>query len=511
MATFTQQGQEEATKLGYASPDALETEALNADGANQNITSDQLAPNTPTNLPPTPTYDNSKVEGNVNDFTAKNTTDSEIEKLKADSAKDATGVSDLLKDIGLTSAQEGSFVEQEGGYEAKKQYDEYSSQLEQEQLRYRREADRIREQNPGGMLSSGLNYSLQELERKSLSKQADIAILGNAAARRYDTAVAIAKNKVEMLLAPKKAELEGLKYIQENNKAFQTAEFSNLLSRKTTEYNKELENKEKSEIMIVNALQGKAPQTLIDNAKKIIEQGGTYTEVAAALGNYSMSQADRLDLKLKQAQLDKIYADTTAESAADKKTRLALESEKKAKIPQLKGKIDLIQKIANSPALKYMVGPTGLARDKGIFGTPDLGAVGSRITGETQAFLGSVNQLVNKEFLDAITALKAQGGTLGALSEQEGAKLGAAATKINDWAVHKDGDVNKPIIGYNVSEEEFLTELSTILSSTQTIYEELGGIIPGSAREQELIDGFLGSVDETLLNSDNLYSEAGYN
>lgn len=254
MATLTQQGEEEAKKLGYASPDALETEALNAEGANQNIISDQLAPNTPTNLPPAPTYDNSKVEQGVNDFTAKNTTDSEIAKLKADSAKDATGVSDLLKDIGLTSAKEGSFVEQEGGYEAKKQYDEYSSQLEQEQLRYRREADRIREQNPGGMLSSGLNYTLQELERKSLSKQADIAILGNAAGRRYDTAVSIAKNKVEMLLAPKKAELEGLKYIQENNKGFQTAEFSNLLNKKNQEYNAEQKKLETIENIKIEAV-----------------------------------------------------------------------------------------------------------------------------------------------------------------------------------------------------------------------------------------------------------------
>jgi hypothetical protein len=201
---------------------------------NSAITSESLLPQETTNLPPVPTYDNSKVEGNVNDFSAKNKTDAEIEKLKADSQKGSSEISTLIKDIGITSGQEGSFVEQEGGYEAKKQYDQYASQLEQEQLRLRRETDRIRAENPGGMLSSGLNYSLQELERKSLSKQADIAILGNAAGRRYDTAVSIAKNKVEMLLAPKKAELEGLKYIQENNKAFQTAEFSNLLNRKTT-------------------------------------------------------------------------------------------------------------------------------------------------------------------------------------------------------------------------------------------------------------------------------------
>jgi hypothetical protein len=215
--------------------------------------------------------------------------------------------------------------------------------MEAEQLRLRRESEKLRANNPTGALASGLQNQLDDMERKSLSKQADIAILGNAAGRRYDTALSIAKDKVEMLMAPKKAELEGLKYIQENNKAFQTAEFSNLLSRKTTEYNKELENKEKAETMIVNALQGKAPQGLIDQARKIIENGGTSSDVANVLGNYSMSSADRLDLKLKQAQLDKIYSDIGSESATDKKTRLALETEKKAKLPQLQAKLDVIE------------------------------------------------------------------------------------------------------------------------------------------------------------------------
>jgi hypothetical protein len=472
------------------------------------VTSADLSPIEPVVLPETPVVDNSKTEADVNNFKSTSTVDSDIANLKLKATEDSTGISDLMKSIGETTAQESTFLEKEGGYEAKKQYDEYSSQLEAEQLANRR---RIEALQKSGMSAGAAASETNRLNRESLSRQADIAILGNAAGRRYDTAVAIAKNKVEMLLAPKKAELEGLKYIQENNKAFQTAEFSNLLTRKTNEYNKELENKEKGEVMIVNALQGKAPQTLIDSARKILAEGGSYTDVANKLGNYSMSAADRLDLKLKQAQVDKIYNDMNEVSASEKKEIAKLDAEKKVKLPALKSKLDLIQKITSNPALKYAVGPSGLARDKGIFFTPDLGAVQSRFTGKTQAFFGAVNQLVNKEFLDAITSLKAQGGTLGALSEREGQKLSEAATKIGTWEIHEDDDPNKPVIGYNISEEEFNNEMATIQASTQAVYEALGGIIPGSEKEQETLDSYLNAVDSTLLNSDNLYSEAGYN
>ena len=55
--------------------------------------------------------------------------------------------------------------------------------------------------------------------------------------------------------------------------------------------------------------------------------------------------------------------------------------------------------------------------------------------------------------------LKARGGTLGALSDQERILLQSAATKIGTWEIKKDG------IGtgrYRVSEEDFKAELNRI-------------------------------------------------
>jgi hypothetical protein len=150
---------------------------------NNAISSTDLQPQGNTILPPAPVYDNSNVQSGINNFTAKNNVDSEAEAIRLKSQKDAEGVSRLYKDIGVISGQQGQFMEEEGGYEAKKQYDEYTSQMEAEQLRLRRETENIRANNPTGGFGGALNQQLQAMERKSLSKQADIAILGNEIGR----------------------------------------------------------------------------------------------------------------------------------------------------------------------------------------------------------------------------------------------------------------------------------------------------------------------------------------
>jgi hypothetical protein len=243
------------------------------------------------------------VQSGINNFTAKNTVDSEAEAIRLKSQKDAEGVSQLYKDIGVISGQQGQFMEQAGGYEAKKQYDEYTSQMEAEQLRLRRESDKLRANNPTGALASGLQNQLDDMERKSLSKQADIAILGNAAGRRYDTALSIAKDKVEMLMAPKKAELEGLKYIQENNKAFQTAEFSNLLSRKNTELANEQKKLDTIENIKIEAVKNGLKNTeAFANIK-------TVDDALKVAGGYLVSPKEKLELQKLSGDIAKNKAD----------------------------------------------------------------------------------------------------------------------------------------------------------------------------------------------------------
>lgn len=245
---------------------------------NKPINSADLNTPAPINLPPTPPAPNTNnLTAGINETGSNLKTDSETERIKAESAASAREISDLTKSIGITQGKESDYIQQEGGYEAKKEYDKFQSQLEAEQLRLRREIEKL---DTSGMTASSSAGEKARLERQSLSTQADIAILGNAAARRYDTAVSIAKNKVEIELAPMKAELEGLKYIQENNKQFQTAEFTALLNRKEKEYDKEQDKLQTIEnIKIEAAKNGLKEFSAFSNVKTVdeaLEAAGSY-------------------------------------------------------------------------------------------------------------------------------------------------------------------------------------------------------------------------------------------
>jgi hypothetical protein len=85
-----------------------------------------------------------------------------------------------------------------------------------------------------------------------------------------------------------------------------------------------------------------------------------------------------------------------------------------------------------------------------------IGGAKDTITGERQNFIGSVEQLVDQEFLDKLISVKAKGATFGALTDREGEALRNSATKINKWRIL---DNNDRTTGYNISEKEFKKEL----------------------------------------------------
>lgn len=111
-----------------------------------------------------------------------------------------------------------------------------------------------------------------------------------------------------------------------------------------------------------------------------------------------------------------------------------------------RAKIALIDDIKTSPGLSGAVGSTWITRRWLPAG------------GETKNFIASVQQLTNQETLDSLLTLKKAGGTLGALNESEGKMLRDAATKINNWALEKDGKV----YAYGIDEKNFTQELDRI-------------------------------------------------
>ena len=116
----------------------------------------------------------------------------------------------------------------------------------------------------------------------------------------------------------------------------------------------------------------------------------------------------------------------------------------------LQDKISLIDSLLSSTGLKGSVGVYPIGRF-----TPF--AIDKAARAE---FSAGVTQLVNKETIDTLVNLKARGGTLGALSDQERILLQSAATKIGSWEIRDKNNIGTG--RYRVSEEDFKKELNRI-------------------------------------------------
>lgn len=148
------------------------------------------------------------------------------------------------------------------------------------------------------------------------------------------------------------------------------------------------------------------------------------------------------------------YAQTQQEVAAKKlkelqKNNSVAAAEATAEV--LQNKINLVDELSKHRGLNKAVGPSAFGRF-----TPFKI---DTLSGDVQDFIAGVQQLVNKETIDTLVNLKARGGTLGALSDQERILLQSAATKIGTWQL-KDSSGN--VTGYNISEKAFKNELDMV-------------------------------------------------
>jgi len=83
-------------------------------------------------------------------------------------------------------------------------------------------------------------------------------------------------------------------------------------------------------------------------------------------------------------------------------------------------------------------------------------------------FIAGVQQLIDQKTLDTLVALKAAGGTLGAISEKELSILQKSATKINSWA---DRDKSGNIKGFKIGDADFKAELKKVQDSYKKIID----------------------------------------
>lgn len=336
----------------------------------------------------------------------------------------------------------------------------------------------------------------------NINRATNAAIIASAQGR-----LSLAQDYIQRALdtefKPLESKIAYLKEVLDINKdslsKAETAQLNQAITDNQRTYEEAKQNKtDVYSIMLTASKYGADPATIKNilaapNREQAVVAASKYLQDPQA--QYELESA-RLDNILKQAQITKTQKETAQigqPTAAERKAQEAAIQQAKDAIPAVTDKINGISALLSHPGLTGSVGAYGISR-----WTP-LSADKS----ERQDFIAGVQQLISKDTLDTLINLKAQGGTLGALSDQERVMLQQAASKISSWAVHDKNDPTK-VIGYEIGEDAFKAELSTIQSLAERARDKALGnaglVTPDetAAIEQFLSGGSSASTPSTI-------------
>lgn len=253
---------------------------------------------------PTPLTGPQGLEGYISASLASYNTQQqgEIETLKQNRAQGQTAIASIFDRLTNQGQRSEEIYADEGVDDARKQADDYTSQIEAEQLALRRSVDTMRAK--GAQSRGSFNDEVANMERASLSKQADLGILQAAATRRYETAAAIADRKIQMEFEPLKVQLEALKFFYSENQAQlskkEDQQFQQLIAQDERDYNEKFQEAKTLQDTKLQFLQSAASQGAPPEIQQAIQASTTPEGVIQAAGVYA---GDILDRQVKESQL----------------------------------------------------------------------------------------------------------------------------------------------------------------------------------------------------------------
>lgn len=416
--------------------------AITRDGT---ISQNGTTPITPASLQPvnavtvptvTPSVTPSAVSGIASAVSQGNKTatqqalDLAAQQAKATNTADRDALTQTMNEIlGIQTGSEQARVDAGINTKAQK-VNEYTSRLEALE---RKQLNEIRALEGSTLTDAQKAAKIAEINRASAFEQADVALLQSAANRDLATAQSILDAQTKLKLEPLQTKLQFQTLFYNENKADLTkAEdraFQNMITESTREY-EAAQARENN----LNALRLKAIESgIVLNS----------TDYNSALNEFA----------------EKFVPEATKEELEKEKARLQAE----ASLPFLEKKVlDIDTLINDQVGISGAVGPNFAYRtDPSNF-----------ITGAKGDFIAGVEQLISQETLDTLINLKAQGGTLGALSNEERLMLQQAASKIGNWAIKgSDGKTT----GYKTSEASFKKELQTLKDLAQKAINRANG------------------------------------
>jgi len=198
---------------------------------------------------------------------------------------------DNLKGLqGATTLTAQEFAREGGVDSITPELNDINDQIRREQLSNRRAKERIQER--GGGLASGAGAEIGNLDRVSLSKQADLAVIQMAVQGRYDSAREIADRAVSAKLEQQNIFTEALRFnYSENKEIFNKAEqreFETLLGNRDRAIAAEKENLDSIYNLGLQAQQDGAPTDVVQRM-----MASKTKEGAMAIGGSYIGALDR--------------------------------------------------------------------------------------------------------------------------------------------------------------------------------------------------------------------------
>lgn len=436
--------------------------------------------------PTTPTFGGVEPLVNANLAQAKITNQESIDSAKNYSDNALKALMSSISEGGQISANQDR-TEQD---KAKKKYDQFTSQLEQEALSNRRRIETLQKKNKEGLFGGGLQQEVNRINTESLSKQADIAILQSAANRDYSTASEIADRQVALKMEANQAKTEALKLFYQDNKD----RFTKLDDRLYSEKIKEMER--------VNKKQEDTENT-IKEIKLLAVKNGAGADVLSALSKVDTTKPGAFDEALKAAgsslatsENDIVKLDNGNTILVDKRTGRVVKSfgGGKGTTPSV-----VVRKVGDTPVTGYTLREGDdnnvLAQ---LYGTTvsEIKRLNPNVKDWNNLQIGQVLNVPQKTEDTFIQSLKATEGGKN-LTDTSIQKLDKGLTVLNQLGVlqtNVEGVKTGPIVGAFKSANPWDTQ-------GQTIKASLNAIVPNLAR------GVYGEVGVLTDNDIKTYSQ----
>lgn len=238
----------------------------------------------------------------------RNVFDEEKTKSQKTADTSVTDYTKILGDIAGVEAKSGQYQDELGREQRQSQLEDVNSAIYNTSREYKQYTENLRN-NPNAT-QTVVGRKISEEQRKVASTLADMEFRKASIEGNLDRMKEKAQERIQLEVAPIKAKAEIAKFMLEKNfdnlSKVEQSRLSEIGKKAEAEAKKTEENLTKANEMYINAIQGKAPTSLIAKAKSIMDAGGSANEVASVLGSYTMTPLERLQLNKLNAEITKL-------------------------------------------------------------------------------------------------------------------------------------------------------------------------------------------------------------